>query len=76
MNKSLQILLIDKSKAYSKTDVRRNSANIQILEVNYQFKPEDQVAFHVNAIFLFDKLIRGFCFTRTCAKFTSRKSSE
>ena len=35
MNKSLQILLIDKSKAYSKTDVSRNSANIQILEVNY-----------------------------------------
>ena len=35
MNKSLQILLIDKSKAYSKTDVSSNSANIQILEVNY-----------------------------------------
>ena len=71
-----QILLIDKSKAYSKTDVSRNSVNLQILEVNYELQPEDQVAFHVNAVFLFDKLTRGFGFIWTCAKFTSRKSSE
>ena len=36
----------------------------------------DQVALHVNAVFLFDKLTSGFCLIQTCAKFTSRKSSE